>query len=155
MRGNDYMSASDKKKLRKEQEAANLTEKQLTQQKEDKQLKNATIAFAAVMILVIAIVLGSTAMNWYDNSGIPARSTTALTVGEYELSNADLNYYFIDAVNMFYNDIYEQYSTYATMAAQAIYGLDMTQPLNAQYYNEANGETWADYFLSAAKENAQ
>jgi len=27
MRGNDYMSASDKKKLRKEQEAANLTEK--------------------------------------------------------------------------------------------------------------------------------
>jgi len=31
MRGNDYMSASDKKKLRKEQEAANLTEKQRTQ----------------------------------------------------------------------------------------------------------------------------
>jgi len=144
------MSASDKKKLRKEQEAANLTEKQRTQQKEDKQLKTTTITFAVVMILVVAIVLGSSGMNWYNNSGIPARSTVALTVGGYELSNADLNYYFIDAVNAFYNDVYEQYTTYTTLAVQTMYGLDMTQPLNAQYYNEANGETWADYFLNDA-----
>ena len=36
MRGIDYMSASDKKKLRKEQNAAALTEKQLSEQKEAK-----------------------------------------------------------------------------------------------------------------------
>ena len=144
------MSASDKKKLRKEQETATLTEKQLSQKQEDKQLKNYTVAFVAAMILIVAIVLGSMGMNWYDNSGIPARSTVALTVGEYELSNADLNYYFIDAVNAFYNDIYNQYSTYATLAAQTMYGLDMTKPLNAQYYNEATGETWADYFVNDA-----
>ena len=144
------MSASDKKKLRKEQEAATLTEKQLTQQKADKQLKTNTIIFVAIMILVVAIVLGSTAMNWYNGSGIPARNTTALTVGAYELSNADLNYYFIDAVNAFYNEQYETYSTYTAMAVQMTYGLDMTQPLNAQYYNEANGQTWADYFLNDA-----
>ena len=144
------MSASDKKKLRKEQEAATLTEKQLSQKKEDKQLKNYTVAFVAAMILIVAIVLGSMGMNWYNGSGSPARSTVAPTVGEYELSNADLNYYFIDAINAFYNDIYSQYSTYTTLAAQTMYGLDMTQPLNAQYYNEATGETWADYFINDA-----
>ena len=144
------MSASDKKKLRKEQEAATLTEKQLNQQKEDKQLKTNTMIFVAIMILVVAIVLGSTAMNWYNGSGIPARLTTALTVGEYELTNTDLNYYFIDAVNAFYNEQYETYSTYTAMAVQMTYGLDMTKPLNAQYYNEANGQTWADYFLNDA-----
>ena len=34
MRGNDYMSSSSKKKLRKEQVAEKLTEKQLAEQKE-------------------------------------------------------------------------------------------------------------------------
>lgn len=144
------MSASDKKKFRKEQEAANLTEKQLNQKNEDKQLKTTTMIFVAVMILVVSIVLGSTAMNWYNGSGIPARNTTALTVGEYELTNTDLNYYFIDAVNAFYNEQYSTYSTYTAMAVQMTYGLDMTKPLNAQYYNEANGETWADFFLNDA-----
>lgn len=144
------MSASDKKKLRKEQEAAALTEKQLTQKKEDKQLKTYTLTFAVVMILVVAIALGSMGFNWYSNSGIPARSTTALTIGDHELSNADLNYYFIDAVNNFYNDVYEQYSTYTTLYVQLYYGLDMTQALNAQYYDEASGQTWADYFLQDA-----
>ncbi len=144
------MSASDKKKLRKEQEAASLTEKQLTQKKEDKQLKTYTLTFTVVMILVVAIALGSMGVNWYNGSGIPARSTTALTVGEYELSNADLNYYFIDAVNKFYNDAYEMYDTYAAMYVLYSYGLDMSQPLNAQYYDETTGQTWADYFLNDA-----
>lgn len=144
------MSASDKKKLRKEQESASLTEKQLSQKKEDKQLKNYTLTFVVVMILVVAIALGSVGFNWYNASGIPARNTTALTVGDYKLSNADLNYYFIDSVNSFYEDAYEQYTTYTTLAVQMYYGLDLTKPLNAQYYNETTGETWADYFLNDA-----
>ena len=144
------MSASDKKKLRKELEAASLTEKQLSQKKEDKQLKNYTLAFVVAMILIVAVVVSSMGMNWYNNSGIPARSTVAVTIGEYELSNADLNYYFIDAVNAFYNDIYDQYTTYTTLAAQTLYGLDLTQSLNAQYYSESTGETWADYFINDA-----
>ena len=149
------MSASDKKKLRKEQEAATLTEKQLSQQKEDKQLKTNTMIFAVVMILVVAIVLGSTGFNMYNNSGIPARSTVALTVDGHELSNAELNYYYIDAVNAFYNEQYEQYSTYTTLYVQLYTGLDMTKALNAQYYNENTGETWADYFLNDAIEYAE
>ena len=144
------MSASDKKKLRKELEAASLTDKQLSQKKEDKQLKTQTMTFIVVMILVVAIALSSMGMNWYNSTGIPARSTTALTVGDYELSNVDLNYYFIDSVNAFYDDAYEQYSTYTALYVQLYYGLDMTVALNAQYYNENTGETWADYFLNDA-----
>lgn len=144
------MSASDKKKLRKEQDAATLTEKQLNQKKEDKQLKNYTLTFAVVMILVVAIALGSMGFNWFNNSGIPARYTTALTIGDQELSNADLNYYFIDSVSRFYTNAYNSYGSYTTLYVQMYYGLDMTQPLNTQYYNETTGETWADYFVQDA-----
>ena len=56
MRGNDHMSASSKKKLRKEQTTAQMTEKQLAEQKEAKKLKLYTTAFVAV----VAIVLKST-----------------------------------------------------------------------------------------------
>ena len=144
------MSASDKKKLRKEQENAALTEKQLSQQKEDKQLKTYTMTFIVVMILVVAIAVGSLGSTWYQNSGIPARTTTAVTINGYELSNIDLNYYYIDGINDFYSEMYDTYSSYTTLYAQIYYGLDMTTALNAQYYDEASGTTWADYFLQDA-----
>ena len=51
------MSASAKKKLRKEENAAQLTEKQLKEQKEAKKLKAYTLTFAIIMVLVVAIVV--------------------------------------------------------------------------------------------------
>ncbi len=148
------MSASDKKKLRKEQENAALTEKQRTQQKEDKQLKRYTLTFIVVMVLVVAIAVTSVGVNWYNNSGIPANSTVALTVNGTNLSNVDLNYYYIDTINQFYSELYEQYSSYTTFYTQYLYGLDMSSPLNAQMYNEETGTTWADYFVDSAIESA-
>ena len=47
------MSASNKKKLRKEQNAAVLTEKQRTQQKEAKKLKAYSTVFLIVMLAVV------------------------------------------------------------------------------------------------------
>ena len=54
------MSASDKKKLRKEQESGKLTEKQLAAQKEAKQVRLQTTVFVICMalILVVTIVVG-------------------------------------------------------------------------------------------------
>ena len=139
------MSASSKKKLRNEQEAAKLTERQLAEQKEAKKLKLYTTAFVAVLaaILVIAIVIGIN--QTVSTSGIREKNTVAMTVGSNELSNADLNYFYIDTVNNFYS----QNGSYA-----ALFGLDVTKPLNAQFTGEENSETWADYFLSSAKSNA-
>ncbi len=139
------MSASSKKKLRREQEAAQLTEKQLAAQKEAKQTKLITAAFVAVMavILVVAIVVGVN--QTITSHGILERNTTALTVGAHKISNAEMNYFYMDAVNQFYS----QYGSYASL-----FGLDVTKPLNEQVVDESTGTTWADDFLESAKNNA-
>jgi len=139
------MSASSKKKLRKEQEAAKLTEKQLTAQKEAKKTKLYTTAFVAAMVVILVIAVTVGVSQFISNSGIREKNTTALTIGSHELSNADLNYYYVDTVNNFYS----QNGQYASF-----FGLDATLPLNEQIFDESTGETWADYFLEAAKNTA-
>lgn len=140
------MSASSKKQLRKDQNAAKLTERQQTELKEAKKLKLYTIAFVAAvaLMLVIAIVVGVN--QTITASGVREKNTVALTVGNHQLSNAELNYFYIDTVNNFYS----QYSSYAAM-----FGLDLTKPLNEQISNEETGATWADDFLDSAKSTAQ
>ena len=139
------MSASSKKKLRKEQEAAKMTEKQLTAQKEAKQTKLYTTAFVAVMVvvLVIAVVVG--VKQTIVGSGIREKNTVALTVGDHELNNVEMNYFFMDAVNNFYSS----YGSYAAM-----FGLDLSKPLNEQFVDEESGLTWADDFMTSAKDSA-
>ena len=139
------MSASSKKKLRKEQEAAKLTEKQLNAQKEAKKNSLYTTIFVVVMaaILVIALVVG--AKQTITNSGIREKNTVALTVGEHELNSIEMNYFFMDAVNNFYST----YGSYASM-----FGLDVTKPLDEQFVDEEAGLTWADDFMTSAKESA-
>ena len=139
------MSASSKKKLRREQEAAKMTEKQLSAQKEAIKTKRITVAFVAVMAVILAVALVVGVSQTITNTGIREKSTTALTLGSNELSNAELNYFYMDAVNNFYTS----YGSYASM-----FGLDVTLPLNEQVVDEETGLTWADDFLATAKENA-
>ena len=139
------MSASSKKKLRNELEAAKLTERQLAEQKEAKKTKLYTIAFVAVLAAMIAIAIIVGVTQTVTNSGMREKNTVAMTVGSNELSNADLNYFYIDALNSFYS----QNGGYA-----AILGLDVTKPLNQQVMDAQTGETWADYFLNSAKSSA-
>ena len=137
------MSASTKKQLRKAQEAEKLTEKQLAEQKEAKKLKLYSIIAVVVLtaLVLFAAIFGIS--QGIANSGIRERSTVAMTVGEHEISNAELSYYYIDVVNQFYQD----YGTYASML-----GLDMTKPLDEQEISE--GYTWADDFMASATQNA-
>ena len=142
------MSASRKKNLNKEQKTAQMTERQLYEQKEAKKLKIYTAVFTGVLavLLVLALVFGVS--KFITNNGILERNTVAVTIGEHELSNADLNYYYVDQINEFLN----QYGSYASM-----FGLDLTKPLNEQVTNQETGATWADDFItsaiSAAKHN--
>ena len=140
------MSASSKKKLRHEQNAAKMTDRQIAEQKEAKKLKNMTIGFTAVLavILVVAVVFAVT--QFITTSGIREKNTVAATIGDTELSNAQLNYYYVDAVYEFANT----YGAYASM-----FGLDLTKPLNEQVIDEETGKTWADDFLASALSNAQ
>lgn len=147
------MSASSKKKLRKEQNAAQLTEKQLTEQKEAKKLKNYTLTFLVVMAVVLVLAIVTISVTAFTNSGLRERSLDALTVGEHTLSNAELNYFYIDAINRQYSEWYEQYGDYTDMYISWIFGLDVTTPLNQQAYDEE--QTYAEYFTDMAVEDAK
>ena len=139
------MSASSKKKLRKEQEAAMMTEKQLAAQQEAKKTKLYTSLFVVAMVAILAIALIVGGKQILSNSGIREKNTTALTVGEHQLNSVEMNYFFMDAVNQFYSS----YGSYAAM-----FGLDVTKPLDEQFVDEESGLTWADDFMTSAKESA-
>jgi len=139
------MSASSKKKLRKEQEAAKMTEKQLNAQKEAKKNSLYTTAFLVAMVAIIVIALVVGVKQTITAGGIREKNTVALTVGEHKLNSVEMNYYFMDAVNNFYSS----YGSYASM-----FGLDVTKPLNEQVVDEAAGTTWADDFMTQAKDSA-
>ena len=136
------MSASSKKKLRKELNAAAMTEKQLQEQKETKKLRLYTGLFAAAIAVMILVVI----VSRVTSSGMLQRSTTALTVGGTKVSAAELNHYYIDSVNNFLSQAGDMVS---------LFGLDTTKALDDQFYNEAEGDTWADYFLDQATATAQ
>ena len=141
------MSASSKKKLRKEQEAAILTEKQLKEQKEAKKLKIYSIIFVAIMLVVAVVGITVMAVRGVQNSGMIQKNTVAATVNDHEIDAIHLNYYYYDTINSTYNN---WVNTYGEMAAAyiAMMGLDISKPLDEQPYDEDS--TWADYFLEVA-----
>ena len=140
------MSASSKKKLRNAEQAEKMTEKQLAEQKEAKKLKLYTTLAVVILIALVVFAAYVGISRTITNSGIRERNTVALTIGDKKISNAELNYYFIDAVNQFYS----QYGNYAS-----VLGLDVTKPLNQQILSEEGRETWADDFLQQAIENVK
>ena len=149
------MSASSKKKLRKEQNAAALTEKQLAAQKESKKLKVYTVTFAAVLALIVVAALVVAAVTAYSNSGIQQRTTDAVTIGDSTLTNADLNFYYLDTIRSEYNNWYSSYGDSTQLFVQWMQGLDITKPLDQQVYNEETGETFADYYKDMAIDSAK
>ena len=106
------MSASDKKKLRKEQASAFLTEKQMKEQAEAKKLRTYTITFITAMVLIVCITVGVLAARAVNHSGVFQKNTIAAVVGDHQINSVELSYYYSDKINEFYNDWYEQSSTY-------------------------------------------
>ncbi|MBE6986075.1 MAG: hypothetical protein E7433_01435 [Ruminococcaceae bacterium] len=152
MRGIDYMSASSKKKLRKEQNAAAMTQKQQKEMKDAKALKNYTLTFVVVMVLVVAIVLGVTISNPINVA--LDQSTTAITIGDHVLTIPDLTFFYVDAIQNYKNEVknlyYNQYPSYW----QLFLGYDTYSPLDEQIFDEKEGTTWAHYFMDEAIKEA-
>lgn len=140
------MSASSKKKLRNQQNAAKMTDRQIAEQKEAKKIKNMTIAFTAALAVILVVAVVFAAVQFVTNSGIREKNTVAAIIDGTELNNAQMNYYYVDAVYEFA----ETYGAYASM-----FGLDMTKPLNEQVISEETGMTWADDFMNSALSTAQ
>lgn len=146
------MSASAKKKLRKEQNAAQLTEKQLKEQKEAKKLKVYTGIFIVAIAIVLVAGIAFTGVNFYNNSGIVEKNTTAVVIGDHEMNSVELSYYYQDMISSNYNSWQSSYGDNLSLF-MSFMGLDLSKPLNEQQYNETT--TWADYFVDAAVEKAK
>ncbi len=154
------MSASSKKKIRKEQEAELLTQRQQQEQKEAKKLKLITIAFITGLAVILAVFAGIMISDGISASGVVGKWTTVATIGEHKLSLTDFNYYYVDAVSETSSELYsgvsefsEQLSMSNAEAIKMMTGVDVTKPLT-QLTNEATGNTYADDLVQKALENA-
>ncbi len=147
------MSASSKKKLRKEQQALQMTEKQLKEQKEAKKTKIYTIAFVTAMAIILVAFLGSIVYNRLDETGFFARHDTVLEVNDHDINAVELNYFYIDAISNQYNAWYSEYQN-STPYMLTMYGLDIYKPLNQSYYDTEGKVTWADMFANQAVQDA-
>lgn len=85
---------------------------------------------------------------------IPTPGTTvscAVTIGDHKLTAVEFNYYYTDAVDVFYSTMLD----YGFGSESLL--LDPAVPLNEQYYDAETETTWADHFvqeaLAAAKED--
>ena len=131
------MSSSTKKHLRREQVAAKKAEQQQTAKQESKKMKIYTSIFCVILALMVLLV----AVVGVNNSGIIEPRVTALTVGDTKISAAELNIYYLNAINSFY----EENGSYI-----ALYGLKAESPLDTQISVDTVN-TWDNYFLASAE----
>ena len=146
------MSASAKKKLRKEQASAQLTEKQINEQKEIKKLKTYTTIFVVAIAIILVASICIAGFNFVKNSGIKEKNTVAATIGDHKINAVELSYYYADTLTTTYNNWSSTYGENVSMFA-SLMGLDLTVPLNEQSYSDS--VTWADYFVDIALSTAQ
>lgn len=128
------MGASRDKKIRRE--LGSVDKGASTAAEEKRKKKTRTIAIAVVLVVVIAFAGGL-----YVNSGHIRAHTTGIEVGDMRFSPAEFSY--------FYNNVYSEYyiTVYSSFGDSASYMLPQRDvPLDSQYYDEAAGRTWADFF---------
>ena len=139
------MSASRERKKRMELATSGQAEKQAKAvEAKKKKTKNVVVGIIAAVVSV-AILVGCV-YGLLIQPNLAPRQTTALKVGNHELSSTEFSYYYYDAVNSFYQN-YGSYLSYVMT--------DPSLPLDEQVYNEETGETWADYFIANAAQSAK
>lgn len=147
------MSASDKKQQRKAALVDGLTQKEL---KERRDAQAAARRKTIYTIIGVVCAVAVAALLIWDNignfTGRPNTSAVAATVNGVDYKVSDLQYHYARArLEEYYN-----YSFYAQIGAAYPYNPYLSD--GAQWYNEAEGLTYADYFrdraLALLKEDA-
>ena len=106
------------------------------------------VALAAVLVFAVLYGVGVLDRNAdayvvSDAEAERARNTVVATAGDVKLTNSELQVYFQQA----YEDFYNYYSYYMDLST---IGLDVSKPLHEQYYNQEEGITWEAYFMDTA-----
>ena len=86
------MSASDKKKLRKEERVAAKTEKQQQAKKEAKKLKTMTITFIAILAVVVVAFGWMLVDSYLKVNGVLEKKTIVATVDGTDLNTVEFSY---------------------------------------------------------------
>lgn len=133
------MSASKDKILRRQQREAGIDKRAEAKAKEEAQRRKNTITYSIVAVVLVLLI----AFVFIYNSALPSRSLTAVTIGDESYSVAELNYYYSNTYQNFYNTYY----------SYILYGMifDPTVSLADQEYTE--GLSWRDYFLEVSVED--
>ena len=127
------MSASREKKQR---QASGPSEKALQAQQQQAAHKRKTVIYTVIGVVIAALV--AALLIW--NSGFFQARATAATVGNENLSVAELSYYYYNArMNEFY--VYNY--------------LGYTPPSDSDMWDSTNGQTYRDHFLENALSSAQ
>ena len=148
------MSASAKKKLRKELNAAKIEEKQRKEKKETRKQKTTTAIFVAVLAVVLVAAIAIGVVSGVKNSGIIEKNTIAATVGDHKISSLDFSFYYTDLISNTYNQWANEFGDNMELYMMFM-GLDLAQPLDAQPHPEDASKTWADYFIDSALDRAK
>ena len=106
------------------------------------------VVLAAVLVVAVLYGVGVFDKNpdtylVSDAKAARARDTVVATAGDVELTNSELQVYYQQAFEDFYN-YYGYYMDLSTL------GLDLNKPLYEQYYNQEDGVTWESYFMDTA-----
>lgn len=147
------MSGSSKKKLRKESNAAAMTEKQQKQAKDAKKLQVYTRTFIIVMAVIVALMVGIVVRQ--PVSDALYRNAHALTIGDHEITAIELNYFYTDAILKHYKQYSDKYGDYAMTYAMLMEGIDFTKPMDEQVRDATTQQTWAEAFLTSAIQTAK
>lgn len=141
------MSASDKKQQRKAAMAEGLTQKQQKEQAEAAAAKRKKTAYTAVGVVCAVAAAGLLIWNGLNSSQDRRHlSATAATVAGESYTVADLQYFYSGARNTFYQNYYQYLS---------LVGYDPSISDGEQWYNEAENQTYADFFRESALSNLQ
>lgn len=107
---------------------------------------NPGIKITLIVVALLCVVM--LAYSAVDALGVLDRNTTAMTVGEDEITVSELNQYYHTTRNGFIN----QYADYLSM-----YGYDMTNAaaFDMQYSLFDSTKTWKEYFMTEAQAAAE
>ncbi|MEA4954935.1 MAG: peptidylprolyl isomerase [Pseudoflavonifractor sp.] len=130
------MSASDRKQQRKSDSTAGLTQRELKERAEAQAARQKKTVYMVVGI--ICAVAAAALLVW--NSNFWVKTAVAATVDGTDYKVPDLQYYYVQARNNQYS-MYQMYSAYGIST-----GYDPSKGDGEQWYSEADGKTYADYF---------
>jgi len=130
------MSASKDKILRRQQREAGIDKRAEAQAKEAAQHRKNTITYTIVAVVLVLLI----AFLAVYNSPLLSRNLTAVTIDDEQYSVAELNYFYSNTYQNFYNTYYN-YIQYGMM-------FDPSISIADQDYSEE--QTWREYFLDVS-----